>query len=132
MIKEIKEADSIIDEMNGATYEKAELLRTKLEKCTSSFSNVRVDGSLKFHSREDALLLLASTTALLDDSQERLKEIYKRIENRDVRIYFDKVYFHMSNADLIIKYNLTKQQINRIVKKVKKIHQCSPDVPPRC
>lgn len=132
MIKEIKEADEIIDEMNGATYEKAELLRAKLEKCTSSFSEVRVDGGLKLHSREDALLLLASTTAMLDDSQEKLKGIYKRIESRDVRIYFDKVFFHMSNTQLEIKYGITKRQINRIVKKVKKNHQCPPDVPPRC
>ena len=48
MIPEIKEADKIIDEMNGATYEKAEMLRTKLEKCTSSFSDMRVDGVLKY------------------------------------------------------------------------------------
>ncbi len=126
MIKEIKEADKIIDEMNGATYEKAELLRAKLEKCTSSFSDIRVDGGLKLHSREDALLLLASTTAMLDDSQEKLKEIYKRIENRDIRIYFDKVYFHMSNTQLEIKYGITKSQINKIVKKIKEIHTTRP------
>ena len=89
MIPEIKEADKIIDEMNGATYEKAEMLRTKLEKCTSSFSDMRVDGSSKIH-------------------------------NRDLKIYFDKKYFHLTNAQLELKWGLSKRHINRVCKKIEK------------
>lgn len=131
MIKEIKEADEIISEMNNVTYEKAEMLRTKLEKCTSNVSEISVQGGRKLHSREDALVLLAETTKMLDDGDKKINEIYNKIpqENRNLRIYFDKVYKKMSNPNLQIKYNLTKQQINRIVKKIKKEHECSPDVP---
>ena len=126
MIKEIREADKIIDEMDGITNESVEILRAKLEKCTSSFSQDRVDGGIKIHSRENALLALAEMSSMLDKSEIALKEIYKNIKDRDIKIYFDKVYFHMSNADLIIKYNLTKRQINKIVKKIKEIHRSSP------
>ena len=55
---EIKDADKIINDMNSVTYEKVEMMRTKLEKCTSSITEVSVQGSHKLHSREDALLLL--------------------------------------------------------------------------
>ena len=128
MIKEIKEADKIIDEMNNVTYDRVEMLRTKLEKCTSSVSDVSVQSSHKSHSREDALLLLAEMSSILDDSTQKLKEIYKKIDNRDLRIYFDKVYFKLSNANLEIKYGLTRRQIQRIIKKVRKLHQCRHNV----
>ena len=128
MIKEITEADKIIDEMNNVTYDRVEMLRTKLEKCTSSVSDVSVQSSHKSHSREDALLLLAEMSSILDDSTQKLKEIYKNIDNRDLRIYFDKVYFKLSNANLEIKYGLTRRQIQRIIKKVRKLHQCRPNV----
>ncbi len=120
MIPEIKEADKIIDEMNGATYEKAEMLRTKLEKCTSSFSDMRVDGSSKIHLREDSLLLLAEMTSSLDKSINKLREIYKQIDNRDLKIYFDKKYFHLTNAQLELKWGLSKRHINRVCKKIEK------------
>ena len=128
MIKEITEADKIIDEMNNVTYDKVEMLRTKLEKCTSSVSDVSVQSSHKTHSREDALLLLAEMSSILDDSTQKLKEIYKKIDNRDLRIYFDKVYFKLSNANLEIKYGLTRRQIQRIIKKVKNNHKCRHNV----
>lgn len=121
MIKEIKEADKIIDEMNNVTYEKAEMLRTKLEKCTSSVTDISVQSSYKTHSREDALLLLAEMSSILDDSTQKLKDIYKKIDNRDLRIYFDKVYFKLSNAQLELKWGIGKRQINKICKKIEKI-----------
>ena len=128
MIKEIKEADKIIDELNNVNYEKIEILKTKLEKTTSSFSDNRVDGGQRLHSREDALLLYAEMTKQLDDAEYKLRDIYKRIKDRDLRIYFDKVYFHLTNANLEIKYGLTRRQIQRIIKKVKNSHKCRPDV----
>ena len=97
MIKEIKEADKIIDELNNVSYEKIEMLKTKLEKTTSSFSDNRVDGGQKLHSREDALLLYAEMTKQMDNAEYKLRDIYKSIKNRDLRIYFDKVYFHLTN-----------------------------------
>ena len=132
MIKEITEADKIIDELNNVSYEKIEMLKTKLEKTTSSFSDNRVDGGQKLHSREDALLLYAEMTKQMDDAEYKLRDIYKRIKDRDLRIYFDKVYFHLTNANLEIKYGLTRRQIQRIIKKVKKEHQCRDDVAVKC
>lgn len=97
------------------------MLRARLEKCTSSVSDLQVQASHKSHSREDALLLLAETTSLLDKAQESLKGIYKRIEDRDLRIYFDKVYFHLTNAQLEEKYGIGKRQIQKICKKIQKM-----------
>ena len=66
------------------------------------------------------------------EGKDKLDKIYNSIpsESRDLRIYFDKIYYHMSNTNLEMKYGLTKRHINRIVKKVRKKHQCPPDVPP--
>lgn len=128
MIPEIKEADKIIDELNNVDYEKVEMLETKLEKVTSSFSDNRVDGGRRLHSREDALLLYAELTKQLDDAEYKLKDIYNKIpkENRNLRIYFDKVYFKLGNAKMQLKYNLSKSQINKIIKKIKEKHNMRP------
>lgn len=132
MIKEITEADKIIDEMNNATDEQVEMLETQAEKVTSTVSDISVQGSRKTHSREDVYILLAEMRAINKEGKDKLDKIYNSIplENRDLRIYFDKVYYHMSNTNLELKYGLTKRHINRIVKKVRKKHQCPPNVPP--
>lgn len=131
MIPEIKEADKIIDELNNINAEQVEMLRTKLTNCTSNISDISVQGGRRLHTREDALLLLADMTSTVDKANELLYKLYNKIplEKRNLRIYFDKVYFKMNNAQLQLKYGLTKQQINRIIKKIKKEHQCSPNVP---
>ena len=125
MIKEITEADKIIDEMNNVTDEKVEMLQTKLEKCTSSISDISVQSSHKSRSREDALLLLAEMTAILDNGKKKLKEVYSRLD-RDEKIYFDKKYYHLTNAQLELKWGIGKRQINKICKKIEKIHRGSP------
>ena len=129
MISEIKEADKIIDELDdNVDYEKIEMLKNNLEKVTSTFSDNRVDGSRHLHSREDALLLYAELTKQLDDAEYKLKDIYNKIpkENRNLKIYFDKVYFKLSNAKLQLKYGLSKSQINKIIKKIKEKHNTRP------
>lgn len=130
MIKEITEADKIIDEMNNATDEQVEILETQAEKVTSMVSDISVQGSRKTHSREDVYILLAEMRAINKEGKDKLDKIYNSIpsENRDLRIYFDKVYYHMSNTNLEIKYGLTGRQIQRIIKKVKNSHKCRPDV----
>lgn len=126
MIKEITEADKIIDELNNVNYEKIEILKTKLEKTTSSFSDNRVDGGQKLHSREDALLLYAEMTKQMDDADRKMKNIYKNINDRDLKIYFEKRYLHMTNAQLELKWGIGKRQINKICKKIEKMHYSSP------
>lgn len=126
MISEIKEADKIISELNNVNYEKIETLKTKLEKTTSTFSDNRVDGGQRLHSREDALLLYAEMTKQMDDANKKMKEIYKNIKDRDLKIYFEKRYLHMTNAQLELKWGIGKRQINKICKKIKKKHYSSP------
>ena len=126
MIKEITEADKIIDELNNVNYEKIEILKTKLEKTTSSFSDNRVDGGQRLHSREDALLLYAEMTKQMDDADRKMKNIYKNINDRDLKIYFEKRYLHMTNAQLELKWGIGKRQINKICKKIEKMHYNSP------
>ena len=126
MIPEIKEADKIIDELNNVDYEKVEMLETKLEKVTSNFSDNRVDGGRRLHSREDALLLYAEMTKQMDDADRKMKNIYKNINDRDLKIYFEKRYLHMTNAQLELKWGIGKRQINKICKKIEKMHYSSP------
>ena len=126
MISEIKEADKIIDELNNINAEQVETLRTKLEKCTSSVTDISVQGGRRLHSREDALLLLAEMDLMVDNSKEKIDDIYKKIKDRNLKIYFDKVYYKMNNAKLQLKYGLTKSQINKIIKKIKKEHSMRP------
>lgn len=126
MIPEIKEADKIISELNNVNYEKIETLKTKLEKTTSTFSDNRVDGGQRLHSREDALLLYAEMTKQMDDADRRMKNIYKNINDRDLKIYFEKRYLHMTNAQLELKWGIGKRQINKICRKVEKLHYSSP------
>lgn len=120
MIPEIKEADKIIEELNNINEEQVEMLRTKLTNCTSSISDVSVQSSHKSHSREDALLLLAEMTSMLDRANDTLYKIYNKLEDRDMKIYFDKKYFKLSNAQLEVKYNIGKRQIQKICKKIEK------------
>ena len=126
MISEIMEADKIINELNNVNYEKIEMLKTKLEKTTSTLSDNRVDGGQRLHSREDALLLYAEMTKQMDDANKKMKEIYKNIKDRDLKIYFEKRYLHMTNAQLELKWGIGKRQINKICKKIKKKHYSSP------
>ena len=120
MISEIKEADKIIDELNNINAEQVEMLRTKLEKCTSSVTDISVQGGRRLHSREDALLLLAEMDLMVDNSKEKIDDIYKKIKDRNLKIYFDKVYYKMNNAQLEAKWGISKRHINRICKKIEK------------
>lgn len=120
MIPEIKEADKIIDELNNINAEQVEMLRTKLTNCTSNISDISVQGGRRLHTREDALLLLADMTSMLDKADEMLHRIYNKITDRDLKIYFDKKYFRLSNAQLETKWGIGKRQIQRIIKKIEK------------
>lgn len=125
MPEEIKEADKIISELNqkGFTPEKIEMTRVKLENTVASISDVVVQGGQKLKSREDALLLLAEMTKADDE----IRKIYSKIPRkfRDLRLYFDKVYFKVANKDLEVKYGIGTRRIQKIVKKYKNIIKSS-------
>lgn len=131
-IERIKEADKIINELNdkGFSNEKIEMTRVKLENTVGSISDVVVQGGQKLKSREDALLLLAEMTKNVDDSEKQLKNIYKNLKERNAKIYFEKKYLHMTNAQLEVKWGIGKRQINKICKKIKKNITVPPEFPP--
>lgn len=131
-IEKIKEADKIINELNdkGFSNEKIEMTRVKLENTVGSISDVVVQGGQRLKSREDALLLLAEMTKNVDDSEKQLKNIYKSIKERNAKIYFEKKYLHMTNAQLEVKWGIGKRQINKICKKIKKNITVPPEFPP--
>ncbi len=130
MIAEIKEADRLINEIDKNNEERIERLYTRLTKTTSNISKDVVQSSPKAHSREEALLLLAEMTKEYSEARKKLKELYNKTEDRDLKIYLDKYYLlsgsaYEINRALEIKYGLTKRQIQRICKKVEKKHEMS-------
>lgn len=56
----------------------------------------------------------------LDKMQEKLREIYGKLEDRNLKIYFDKKYFGLTNAQIELKYGIGKRQIQKICKKIDK------------
>lgn len=124
-IKIIKEADKIMNELNdeGFSNEKIEMTRVKLENTVGSISDVVVQGGQKLKSREDALLLLAEMTKGSDE----IRRIYSKIPRkfRNLRLYFDKVYFNVTNKDLEVKYGIGTRRIQKIVKKYKDVIKSS-------
>lgn len=124
----VDKAERELDKLNGTTNEKVELLRTRVEKVTASYGD-NIANSSQMHSREDALLLLAEMSKSISNCSEMLKTLYNNIpaESKEFKIYFYKKYIlrnivdkHEKNVILTNKFNLTKQRINQIVKKVEK------------
>lgn len=126
--KLIEEVENILNEYNNVDVDKIEHLYTIATKTTSAAKDISVQSTPNTHSKEEVLLLLAQISKDYDECQAKIKEIYSKLEDRDLRIYFDKVYFHISNTNLEIKYGLTRRQIQRIVKKIEKKRKCRPNV----
>lgn len=60
---------------------------------------------------------------LLEDYYQEVREkeeIYKTYNDRDKQIYVDKMFYKLNTAQMEIKYGLSKRQVNRIIKKIKK------------
>lgn len=126
MIPEIKEADKLIDEINNTNWEKAHMLYAKATRVTSSFKRDNVQSSVPIHSREDVLLELAEITRNYELTKKKIKELYNRLEDRNLKIYFDRKFFHLSLNDLELKYGIGKRQIQRIIKKIEENSKMSP------
>lgn len=128
MTPEIKEADKIIDELKDFNPEEIETLYTQATKTTSSISKNAVQSSVKMGSRENLLLKLAELSKGYTDCLNKLKEIFNKIDDRDLKIYFEKRYLlngysaQDKNRILGVKYGITKSQINKICNKIEKKH----------
>ena len=59
----------------------------------------------------------------LDDLYQEVREkeaIYQQYNDRNKQIYVDKMLYKLNTAQMEIKYGLSKRQVNRIIKKMKK------------
>lgn len=128
------DADRIIDELEditreykGVNVEKIENLYLQATRVTSKgLSNVSVQSTPRNATREDILIMLAELSKDFDECKRKLREIYQKVIDRDLKIYIEKKYFHFSNAKLEEKWGISKRQINRICKKIEKNHIMSP------
>ena len=60
---------------------------------------------------------------MLDDYYQEVREkeeVYQKYNDRDKQIYVDKMFYKLNTAQMEIKYGLSKRQVNRIIKKMKK------------
>ena len=76
--------------------------------------------------KEEAIKLITDIINSLDEAGEIIRDIYSKTQDRNLKIYMDKKYFGLTNADLELKYGIGKRQINKICKKIDK---SSPLVP---
>lgn len=133
MIPEIKYADNTINEIDELFREhekiidKIERAYTKATKTTSGpINDISVQSTPKISDRDTVLLHLAELINELGGTKEKILEIYNKIQDRDKRIYIDKKILlkHKTKRDQNIilghKYGLTKQGINKIIRKIEK------------
>lgn len=119
--KLIDELEEITKEYKGVDKEKIESLYLQATRTTSKgLSNVSVQSTPKMHSREDILIMLAELSKDYDECQRKLKEIYHKVNERNLKIYIEKKYFNFSNDQLELKWGIGKRQINKICRKIAK------------
>lgn len=134
MIKEIKEADKIIDELDSImeeykpNVEKINRLFLKATRITSNTKDTSSQYCSSNNSKENLWLNFIQATV----DFQKLEEFYNKLSytknqnERNIKVYLDKVkilpqkgYNKWEINDIIsMKTGLTKRQINRITKKV--------------
>lgn len=119
--KLIDELEEITKEYKGVNKEKIESLYLQATRVTSKgLSNVSVQSTPRNATREDILIMLAELSKDYDECQRKLKEIYHKVHERNLKIYIEKKYFNFSNDQLELKWGIGKRQINKICKKIQK------------
>jgi len=125
--KIIDELEDITNDYKGVNVEKIENLYLQATRVTSKgLSNVSVQTTPRNATREDILIMLAELSKNYDECNRKLKEIYHKVIDRDLKIYIEKKYFHLSNAKLEEKWGIGRRQIQKICKKIEKNRQSSP------
>ena len=121
------ELEDITNDYKGVNVEKIENLYLQATRVTSKgLSNVSVQTTPRNATREDILIMLAELSKNYDECNRKLKEIYHKVIDRDLKIYIEKKYFHLSNAKLEEKWGIGRRQIQKICKKIEKNRQSSP------
>lgn len=67
--------------------------------------------------KEEAINLISNIINSLDTADDIVTDIYSKINDRDLKIYLDKKYQKLTNAQLELKYGIGKRQINKICRK---------------
>lgn len=130
---ETKEVDNKIDEIDELFREhekiidKIERAYSRATKTTSKpLNDISVQSTPRISDRDTVLLQLAELIDELGGTKEKILEVYNKIQDRDKRIYIDKKILlkHKPKRDQNIilgqKYGLTKQGINKIIRKIEK------------
>lgn len=75
--------------------------------------------------KEEAIKLISDIINSLDEVGEVIRDIYTKTKDRNLKIYIEKKYMGLSNAQLEVKYGIGDRQIQKICKK---IEESSPEV----
>ena len=75
--------------------------------------------------KEEAINLITDIINSLDKVEEIITDIYNKTNDRNLRIYLEKEYLGLTNAQLELKYGLGRRRIQKICKKIK---ESSPQV----
>lgn len=67
--------------------------------------------------KEEAIDLISEIINSLNTVDDLIKDIYSKTDDRNLKIYLDKKYQKLSNAQLELKYGIGKRQINKICEK---------------
>ena len=109
---------------------KIQRLREELEPKAVDTTKEKVDGGGVGRTIEDVMHSLIEAEKglqkcknLLDEYYQEVRDkeaVYQEFKDRDKQLYIDKRFYKLNNAQMEIKYGLSKRQINRIIKKFEK------------
>ncbi|WP_288910789.1 hypothetical protein [uncultured Thomasclavelia sp.] len=131
----MKEADKLIDELDEImkthpSTEKVEKLRCNAERVTSQINDISTQSVFHGNSKEDVLVLLAQAEHDLDKLNKLYKDLRepRNLEERNAKIFLEKKYIYKNkgyldfetNDILKMKYDMTKQGINKVVREISK------------
>lgn len=70
--------------------------------------------------KEEAIYLITEIIDSLDEVEDVITDIFKKTNERNLKIYIDKKYRKLSNAQLEVKYGIGDRQIQKICQKIDK------------
>lgn len=127
---ELEKEKKIIESKIQSKKERIEIERSKLEVGATDYSKVMVQSSHKKDTMTDVIAVIVEMEKDIEYLETRLKQnekevnrlynIYSQYKERDKQIYLEKKLLGWSNAKISVKHGgITKQYINKIVKKIK-------------
>jgi len=106
VLNNLKEADYLINKLDKYDSKRVDNL-IKDNDCESNYTT------------EQVLVLLSEIINNNTKLESKLSKIYAKLD-RNHKIYFDKRYYHLNNAQLEVKYGIGTRQINKICEEIEK------------